>query len=71
MASTVYQVNGMTCQHCVQTVKQAVGALDGVTHVDVDLVGSIVKVEHTPGQPTPTAVKAALAAQGYEAELAP
>jgi copper chaperone CopZ len=34
---TVYTVTGMTCQHCVNHVKEAVGAIPGVSAVDVRL----------------------------------
>lgn len=32
-----YRVEGMTCGHCVAAVKDEVGALAGVTAVEVDL----------------------------------
>ena len=34
---TNLEVNGMTCMHCVNTVKKAVESIDGVTNVVVDL----------------------------------
>lgn len=37
MPSSTYRVSGMTCSHCVAAVTEEVGALDGVTEVDVDL----------------------------------
>ncbi|MFP7761187.1 heavy-metal-associated domain-containing protein [Marisediminicola sp. LYQ85] len=38
MTTTDYSVNGMTCAHCVSSVTEEVGALDGVTDITVDLV---------------------------------
>ena len=38
MTTETYSVTGMTCEHCVHAVTEEVGALDGVTSVDVDLV---------------------------------
>ncbi len=39
MSTTItYPVTGMTCGHCVTSVQEEVGALPGVTHVEVDLV---------------------------------
>ena len=32
-----YVVAGMTCQHCVMSVREEVGEVSGVTSVDVDL----------------------------------
>ncbi len=37
MAATTYRVQGMTCDHCVHAVSTAVGRIDGVTDVRVDL----------------------------------
>ncbi|NGO06310.1 heavy-metal-associated domain-containing protein [Streptomyces sp. HC44] len=37
MVQDVYEVKGMTCDHCVKAVSSEVGALDGVTGVEVDL----------------------------------
>ena len=38
MASAIYQVTGMTCEHCVHAVSSELTGLDGVTGVTVDLV---------------------------------
>ena len=46
MSSTsTYTVEGMTCGHCVSSVTQEVGKIDGVTKVDVDLESGRVTVE--------------------------
>ena len=37
MATTVYSVTGMTCGHCVSSVTEEVGKVDGVTNVEVNL----------------------------------
>ena len=37
MIEKTYTVTGMTCEHCVRSVTEEVGALDGVTGVSVDL----------------------------------
>ncbi len=42
-----YQVVGMTCGHCVAAVEREVGAIDGVTGVDVDLPTGAVVVRST------------------------
>jgi copper chaperone CopZ len=36
--TSTYPVTGMTCGHCVTSIKEEVGTLPGVTHVEVDLV---------------------------------
>ncbi|MFN2559740.1 MAG: heavy-metal-associated domain-containing protein [Jatrophihabitans sp.] len=37
MSVHTYSVTGMTCEHCVNAVRQEIGALDGVSDVVVDL----------------------------------
>ncbi|WP_016881543.1 MULTISPECIES: heavy-metal-associated domain-containing protein [unclassified Rhodococcus (in: high G+C Gram-positive bacteria)] len=61
--TTTYTVQGMTCGHCVSTVKAAVGSVPGVTGVRVDLQTGTVT---TVGAPTPSAVAEAISAAGYE-----
>ena len=39
---TTVTVNGMTCQHCVNAVTEELGALSGVSAVDVTLSSGIV-----------------------------
>lgn len=39
------QVQGMTCGHCVKSVENSVGALNGVNKVDVSLSNGTVEVE--------------------------
>lgn len=63
MTATTYTVQGMTCGHCVSTVKAAVGSVPGVTGVEVDLQAGTVT---TAGTPTDSAVAQAISAAGYE-----
>lgn len=37
METTVINVEGMSCEHCVRAITTAVGDLDGVDEVAVDL----------------------------------
>lgn len=62
----VFNVQGMTCGHCVKAVTQAVQALDAKAKVDVDLAGKIVSVQSTL---TAEQVLAAIREEGYQAEL--
>ncbi|MBM0274640.1 heavy-metal-associated domain-containing protein [Micromonospora tarensis] len=61
MVNTTYQVQGMTCGHCVS----AVGAIAGVREVRVDLAGGLVTV--SSDQPLdPAVVRAAVDEAGYD-----
>ncbi|MFG2099406.1 heavy-metal-associated domain-containing protein [Micromonospora echinaurantiaca] len=65
MVTTTYQVQGMTCGHCVSSVSAEVGAVPGVTDVQVDLASGQVTV--TSEQPLDTdTVRAAVDEAGYD-----
>ena len=46
---TTVKVKGMTCQHCVMAVKKALGYLDGVKNIEVDLSKGEVQFENPKG----------------------
>ncbi|MER7506112.1 cation transporter [Nonomuraea pusilla] len=63
--TSTYTVKGMTCGHCVSSVKEEVGAVAGVTSVEVDLASGLLTV--TSDGPVETArVAAAVEEAGYE-----
>lgn len=64
MAVKNYTVEGMTCGHCVSSVKEEVGEVAGVTAVDVTLETGAVQV--TGEDFTDEAVKAAVVEAGYK-----
>jgi copper chaperone len=69
MTTTTYKVTGMTCEHCEHAVTSEVGALDGVSAVEVQLVpNGVSTVTVTSAAPLPDAeVSAALdEAGGYQ-----
>ncbi len=64
--TTVLNVEGMSCQHCVNGINKAVSELKGVDRVLVDLKGKTVSVEYNPGQIGLDKVKEVIEEQGYE-----
>jgi copper chaperone len=66
MEKTVMNVKGMTCNHCVQTVKGALGALPGVKQVDVLLDKGEVTVAYDESKARPDQFKEAVVEAGYE-----
>ena len=46
MSVTTYQVEGMTCGHCVSSVTAEVSKVPGVSGVQVDLASKAVTVTH-------------------------
>lgn len=67
MAQRTYTVTGMTCDHCVASVKEEVGELDGVTRVEVDLASGRLVV--TGENVEDGAVRAAVTEAGYSATV--
>jgi copper ion binding protein len=64
MSTETYTVTGMTCGHCVSSVTEEVGALPGVTDVQVELETGTVTV--TSDQPVgQDEVRAAVEGAGY------
>ncbi|WP_440107011.1 heavy-metal-associated domain-containing protein [Streptosporangium sp. H16] len=63
--TTTYTVTGMTCGHCVSSVKEEVGEVAGVTGVDVDLTTGLVTVQ-SESPIDPARIAAAVAEAGYE-----
>ena len=59
-----FTVEGMTCAHCVLSVREEVSEVPGVSAVDVDLASGCMTVsgEHVDED----AVRAAVAEAGYE-----
>ncbi|MGB2568955.1 heavy-metal-associated domain-containing protein [Micromonospora citrea] len=65
MVTTTYQVKGMTCGHCVNSVSTEVSAIQGVQDVQVDLATGRVTV--TSESPLDTdSVRAAVDEAGYD-----
>ncbi|WP_433256852.1 heavy-metal-associated domain-containing protein [Streptosporangium sp. CA-135522] len=65
MATSTYTVKGMTCGHCVSSVEEEVGAVTGVTGVQVDLATGLVTVD-SDGPADGAAIAAAVEEAGYE-----
>jgi copper chaperone len=63
----VFNVQGMSCGHCVKAITQALQAKDTAASVRVDLATKEVGVESTL---TAEEVIAAITEEGYEAKLA-
>ena len=59
-----YTVQGMTCSHCVSSVREEVSEIAGIHAVDVDLASGRLTV--SGAGVSDEAVKAAVAEAGYE-----
>lgn len=59
-------VEGMSCNHCVNAIMQAVGTMDGVNQVVVSLEEKTVTAEFDPGKTSEQQIKDAITDQGYD-----
>jgi copper chaperone len=59
-----YTVDGMTCSHCVLSVREEVSEVPGVSAVDVDLAAARLTVSGS--EIDDDAVRRAVAEAGYE-----
>ncbi|GAA2445486.1 heavy-metal-associated domain-containing protein [Actinomadura vinacea] len=68
MNNATYTVSGMTCGHCVNSVKEEVGQVAGVSDVAVDLAtGRLTVTSDTPLDEAQ--VRAAVEEAGYELKV--
>ncbi|MER6512849.1 heavy-metal-associated domain-containing protein [Nonomuraea sp. NPDC048881] len=65
MSTATYTVKGMTCGHCVSSVKEEVGGVAGVTGVEVDLASGRLTVT-SESQVEESQIASAVEEAGYE-----
>jgi copper chaperone len=69
MASAVFNIKGMTCSHCVQTLHSVLTQLKGVKEADISLKDHRAVLTYE-GTLEARAVLDSVAAAGYQAALA-
>ncbi|MDR2110493.1 MAG: cation transporter [Spirochaetaceae bacterium] len=63
--TTTLKIEGMSCDHCVKHVTEALKAVAGVSSASVDLKGKTAQVEHGDTV-TLDIIKTAVVEAGYE-----
>jgi copper ion binding protein len=63
---TIFTVKGMGCTSCVSHVQEALGTIEGVARIEVDVREGKVRVQHDPAKVSTERVIEALAQAGYE-----
>lgn len=66
MEKVSLNVEGMSCGHCVNAIKNALGELDGIVEVDVNLEEKKVNVEYDNSKITIDKIKEVIDEEGYE-----
>ena len=64
--SVSLNVKGMSCSHCVNSITMAVGALNGVKNVTVDLDSERVMVEFDADVVSVDIIKGTIDDEGYD-----
>ena len=70
MASILLRIQGMSCNHCVMRVQQALAAVPGVAKAQVTLDPGQARVEFDDASGTPQGMTEAVAKAGYSASVA-
>ncbi len=66
LKKAVLQVEGMSCNHCVNSIQKAVGVLAGVSRVEVNLGAKTVSVEFAEDEVSLDKIKETIDDQGYD-----
>ncbi|MFC6333418.1 copper chaperone CopZ [Paenibacillus septentrionalis] len=65
MAEVTLKVQGMSCNHCVQSIERNVGAIAGVDQVKVSLADGKVDVVYDEAKVSRAQIEAVIDDQGY------
>jgi len=68
MTTTTLKVTGMTCGHCVRSVTDAIGSLDGVQSTNVELKDGRATIVYDEARVSPRDMVSAVMEEGYTAE---
>ena len=66
MKKIIINVEGMSCAHCANAVTKAVGILEGVSNVQVNLEDKTATVEYDSDKISLEDIKAVLEEEGYD-----
>jgi copper chaperone len=66
MKKITLEVNGMTCDHCVQTIKGTLNKIIGLNLIEINLDKSQVKVEFNESQTNIKVLSGEIVALGFE-----
>lgn len=66
MQNVTFNVQGMSCGHCVKAVETAVQKLKGIEEVSVNLENAQATVSFDEAQVSANSIKEAIEDQGYD-----
>lgn len=62
----IFTVSGMSCSHCENAIKKAVGELNGVDNVIVDIPSKKVSVEYDEAKVSIETIRLTIEDKGYD-----
>lgn len=65
MQVVTLEAPNISCDHCIQSIKKAVGKLPGVNFLEGDPSAKVVKLEYDPAQVDLSAIEKAMEEEGY------
>jgi copper chaperone len=68
METTVINIEGMSCDHCVKAVTTTVSALPGINKITVDLPTGTATIEYDPTQTPLKTIKSEIEDQGFDTD---
>ena len=66
MKKITLEVNGMTCDHCVQTIKGTINKIIGLILIEINLDKAQVKVEFDESQTNIKIISGEIVALGFD-----
>jgi copper chaperone len=66
MEKKTLKVDGMSCEHCVKAVNNALAGIAGVTDIVVSLKEGTASFSHDPAVAPLETIRAAITEEGYE-----
>ncbi|XP_078683922.1 copper-transporting ATPase 1-like isoform X1 [Branchiostoma floridae x Branchiostoma belcheri] len=66
-SETVFGIEGMTCNSCVQTIEGMISKMDGVESIQVSLAQKQGRVMYDPSKTNPAAIREAVDDMGFDA----
>ena len=69
MKKITLEVNGMTCDHCVQTIEGTLNKIIGLNLIEINLDKSQVKIEFDESQTNVQILSEEIVALGFEVKM--
>ncbi|HHW00915.1 MAG TPA: heavy-metal-associated domain-containing protein [Clostridiaceae bacterium] len=66
METVTFNVPSITCSNCSNKIQSALGSMQGVNNVAIDLKTQSVQVEYNPDTINPQEIKKEITTMGYE-----